>query len=67
MKTGEKLKFIRKQKRLTLQDVATGSGASKSSLCELEHHVNTPNVKQLLKIAKFYKISLSILLKGVDE
>lgn len=53
-----KLKILRKEKNLKVQDVARILGISKSMVYELERGTRRPGLDTALKISKFYGISL---------
>lgn len=57
------LKTIRKQRRMTLEDVSGVSGVSKSMLGEIERGSTNPTILILWKIAEGLKVPLTILLE----
>ena len=59
---GENLRFIRLQKKMTLQELSQMSGVSKSQLSQIERGVSVPTVAKLQNIAEALGINLSSLL-----
>lgn len=59
---GKILKKIRFERELTLDNVATLTGVSKTMLGQIERGVSVPTISVLWKIAKGLQISLSTLL-----
>jgi transcriptional regulator with XRE-family HTH domain len=64
---GEKLKKAREEKKLTLKEAADGIGLkSLSTLNSYELNYRMPGLKTIIKIAKFYDVSLDYLL-GINK
>jgi len=59
---GENLRFIRLQKKMTLQELSQMSKVSKSQLSQIERNVSIPTVAKLQKISEALDIKLSYLL-----
>ena len=59
---GENLRFIRLQKKLTLQELSQMSKVSKSQLSQIERNVSVPTITKLQKIAEALDINFSNLL-----
>jgi transcriptional regulator with XRE-family HTH domain len=59
---GENLRFIRLQKKLTLQELSQMSKVSKSQLSQIERNVSVPTVTKLQRIAEALNINFSNLL-----
>jgi mannose-6-phosphate isomerase-like protein (cupin superfamily)/DNA-binding Xre family transcriptional regulator len=59
---GENLRFIRLQKKMTLQELSQMSRVSKSQLSQIERGVSVPTVAKLQNIAEALDINLSSLL-----
>ncbi len=59
---GENLRFIRLQKKMTLQELSQMSKVSKSQLSQIERNVSVPTVAKLQKIAEALDIKFSNLL-----
>ena len=61
---GEKLKMLRKQKGITLKDLAVQLGFnSHSYFSELESGKKKPTVDAVLSVARFFQVSTDYLLK----
>ena len=66
MELGEKLKGIRKNLRnYTLQKVFEETGISVSFLSDMERGKTKPSLETLQKLANFYQVNLSDLLRIV--
>ena len=62
-KTGEVLKGLRKERNLSLQDVADEIGCSASYLHRLENSTRkNPSMKMVQNLAEFYQVNLSEIL-----
>ena len=59
---GGNLRFIRLQKKMTLQELSRMSKVSKSQLSQIERNVSVPTVTKLQKIAETLDIKFSDLL-----
>ena len=49
---GELLKTLRKNKKMTQEELATASGITKVSICNLEKGKNKPQAKTIAKLSK---------------
>ena len=58
----EKIKEIRKEQRLTQQELATMSQLSRSSIINFEKDKRNPKVKDLQKIAKVLNVPVEKLI-----
>jgi transcriptional regulator with XRE-family HTH domain len=63
----EMFRILRQQRGLTLQDVATRSGLSRSYLSEIENGKKKPSIKALEAIAGALNVSLEVLLPEPTE
>lgn len=61
------LKKIRKDRSLSLENLAQMSGVSKSMLAQIERQESNPTVNTLWKIALALNISFTSLIEGEDE
>src|SRR5690606_10268771 len=61
-----RLKALRRQQRLSLDQLAQRSGLTKSYLSKLERGVSEPSISTVLKLAEAYDIGISELI-GVGE
>ncbi len=59
---GENLRFIRLQKKMTLQELSRMSKVSKSQLSQIERNISVPTVTKLQKIVEALDIKFSNLL-----
>ena len=64
---GKNIRRIRKRKKLTLVDLANGTGFTKGYLSRVENSDKAPPVSTLLRIAKFFKVSMSALFGETPE
>jgi putative transcriptional regulator len=61
LKLGERIRELRKAKKLTLVDLAYECGFEKSNLIRIEKGRTLPTTKTLLKIANALKIKINLL------
>ena len=61
---GEKLRNIRKEKRLTQQKMASLLNMTQGAYCKYENNQTSPNPETLIKISKILDISLDYLLNN---
>ncbi|MBN9475385.1 MAG: hypothetical protein ABS43_01685 [Bordetella sp. SCN 67-23] len=64
MTLGKRIKERRKDLQLTLQDVATAFGISKSSVSDWERDETRPDIDRLVKLARMLRTSTDHLLTG---
>ncbi len=64
---GKKLREIRKEKGLSLVDVAKKSGVTAGLLSKIENYRTLPSLPVLYKIALALKVSLAEIVKPVDD
>ena len=63
MKTlGDTLKFAREEKRLILRKVAAKVDIDQSLISKFEKNERKPTMEQIIRLAKFYKLSESKLI-----
>lgn len=67
MKLGERLRLIRKEKKLTLKDLGELADLSVPYLSGMERGVVNPSVETLQKVAKAYNMTVQDLFSGVEE
>lgn len=58
LQIGLKIRRLRQERRLTLQDLAEGTGLSKPLLSQIENDQVIPPLSTLLRIAKAFKVPL---------
>ena len=56
---GMRIRFLRKQRNLSIEDLALEAGVNKNYLSDLERGQRNPSLKILSKIAVALKISIS--------
>lgn len=66
-KTGAVLKKARKQKKLTLEDVAKTMGKSKSWIGDIESGRNRIYFDDILKLCELYEADIDDIAKQVDN
>ena len=62
---GMRIRYLREQKKMTLEDLAFEAEINKNYLSDLERGERNPTVKVLEKIAKALNITISELFKGI--
>lgn len=62
MTVGEKIKEIRKSKKITQQELAEKCNLSKNALWNYENNKRTPNIDVLTKISNALEININLLL-----
>lgn len=67
MKLSQRLRFIRREKQLTLKELSQLSKLSIPYLSDMERDVVNPSVDTLRKVANAYNMSVKALLNGVEE
>ncbi len=60
------LRIMRKQNRLSQQQLADALGISRSTYCSYEIGRRTPDIEMLLNLAEFYKLSLDKMVSPID-
>lgn len=56
---GQKIKTLRKERKLTLQDVANETGFSPALISQIENNNVSPPIATLSKIARFFDVKMS--------
>ena len=64
---GMRIRYLRKQKGLSQEDLALDSGVNKNYLSDLERGERNPTIVVLEKIATSLGVTLSTLLKGIQS
>ena len=62
---GMRIRYLREQRKMTLEDLAFEADVNKNYLSDLERGNRNPTVKVLAKIADAFNITLEILFKGI--
>ena len=64
---GMRIKYLRNQKKMSIEGLALSCELSSNYLCELENGKRNPSLNVLDKIAKGLGISMSSLLEGIES
>lgn len=64
---GQKIRGLRLDRRMTLDDVVARSGLTKSWLSKVENFRVTPSLPALIKIAEALGVTVSQLFEGLDQ
>ena len=64
---GMRIRFLRKQRNLSIEDLSLEAGLNRNYLSDLERGMRNPSLKVLSRIAKALKISISELTKAIEE
>ncbi len=64
---GARIRYLRTQKNMTIEDLALEAEINRNYLCDLERGTRNPTVVVLNKIAKALEINLSTLFEGIVE
>lgn len=67
MTLGERLRFLRKEKRKTLREVNTDTGIDYSGLAQIERGERSCNSSTLDILARYYNVSADYLLGNTDN
>ena len=62
---GMRIRYLREQRKMTLEDLAFDANVNKNYLSDLERGNRNPTVKVLAKIADALNITLEMLFKGI--
>ena len=62
---GMRVRYLREQKKMTLEDLSFESNVNKNYLSDLERGNRNPTVKILTKIANALEVTLEELFKGI--
>lgn len=63
---GMRIKFLRKERKWSQEDLALESDVNKNYISDLENGRRNPSLEILEKIAIAFNISLSELFKGIE-
>lgn len=67
VKLGDKLRKLRQERHLSLDDLAEETHSSKSYLWELEKGTKKPSAEKLAELAKYYAVTLDYLMNEEDD
>lgn len=63
---GMRIRFLRKQKNISIEDLALESNVNRNYLGDLERGTRNPTIEVLTKIASGLNVSLEELFKGIQ-
>ncbi len=64
---GARIRYLRQQKNMTIEDLALEAEINRNYLCDLERGTRNPTVNVLNKIATALGIVLSELFEGIKD
>ena len=64
---GARIRYLRQQKNMTIEDLALEAEINRNYLCDLERGTRNPTVVVLNKIATALGIALSELFEGIKD
>lgn len=67
LQLGMRIKYLRKRRNLSQEDLALEAGVNKNYLSDLERGQRNPTLKILEKISNALGISISELTKGLES
>ena len=63
---GLRIKFLRKERGWSQEDLALEANVNKNYICDLENGRRNPSLDILERISNAFGISLSLLFKGIE-
>lgn len=63
---GMRIKFLRKEKGWSQEDLALEANVNKNYICDLENGRRNPSLDILERISNALNISLEVLFKGIE-
>ncbi|MDY4849073.1 MAG: helix-turn-helix transcriptional regulator [Bacilli bacterium] len=64
---GMRIQYLRKQKKMSQEDLALEAGINKNYLSDVEHGRRNPTIKIINKIAVALGVRLSVLFLGIEN
>lgn len=64
---GMRIRYLRKSKKMSIEDLALECGINRNYLCDLERGKRNPTLQMLEKIANGFGISISELTLGLQS
>lgn len=64
---GQRIRSLRKEKKITQQDLANYLKLGKSTISQYENNINEPDTTTIQKIADFFNVSVDYLFGRTDE
>ena len=63
---GERIRILRKSKRMSQEKLAEDLNVSRHSISNWEREVNLPDIHSLVEMTKLFNVSLNFLVKGEE-
>ena len=63
---GMRIKFLRKERGWSQEDLALEANVNKNYICDLENGRRNPSLDILERMSNAFGISLSVLFKGIE-
>lgn len=64
---GERIQYLREEKKLTQKELADKLNISKSSLASYEQNARKPNADMIIEFAKFFNVSSDYILELTNK
>ena len=64
---GMRIRYLRKQKGLSIEDLALDANVNRNYLSDLERGMRNPTIQIVDRIARSLEVSLSTLFKGIQS
>ena len=64
---GMRIRYLRKQRMMSIEDLALEAGINRNYLCDLENGRRNPTIQMLEKIANGLNITISELTRGLQS
>ncbi|OEH86215.1 hypothetical protein BHU72_11810 [Desulfuribacillus stibiiarsenatis] len=64
---GQRLRGLRKLKKMTQQDIADKMSLAKSTISQYENNINEPDNEMINKLADFFEVTVDYLLGRTDN
>lgn len=64
---GKRICFLRKQRKMSQEDLALEANVNRNYLCDLENGRRNPSLAIINKICKALRVPISYLFKGIGE
>ena len=64
---GMRIRYLRKQKGLSIEDLALDANVNRNYLSDLERGMRNPTIQIVDRIARSLDVSLSTLFKGIQS
>lgn len=64
---GRRICFLRKQRKMSQEDLSLEAGINRNYLCDLENGRRNPSLMVINKLCRALRIPISYLFKGIGE